>query len=186
MSGKNSQTSVKITRKRPISNKEPAFLRLSCDAFVSSYENSQTSPKMHKSRCAGVVLVSICLPQSIARNSQRNRKELAKASQDKRKTARSLLEIGRLQVILTPVCEFFFAVAILSQNFPSAPSPPGRPKPLPYADIFAQILPLRTYFRQNAHIFVKILPLRAHFGPNPSLTRILSLKSFPRSKIPYI
>ena len=39
------------------------------------------------------------------------------------------------------------------------------PKSFPYADIFAQVL-----------------PLCAHSRPNPSLTRILSLKSFPRLK----
>ena len=34
---KNSQTGVKITRSSTISNREPAFLRLSCDAFASSF-----------------------------------------------------------------------------------------------------------------------------------------------------
>ena len=59
-----------------------------------------------------------------------------------------------------------FAVAILSQNFPPRPEltagPQDRrrwPKSFPYADIFAQILPLCAHYRQNP-------TLTRHFFPH--------------------
>ena len=73
-----------------------------CDIFAMPLS---TADRRQHDTSTKPFLVEKCILGSICEFS----KELTNGSQDKRRNARSLLEIGLLRVILTPVCEFLLS-----------------------------------------------------------------------------